>query len=855
MKSRTVLISAKTSLIRALLAVVFMPLASAQTTPPPPATPATPAPKPAAIEAPDVAQNMENYFTFFSPFRTDRAAISPDGKHIAYTVRDGETLNVLVIASAEPSVIKNRVIVATDETSTPRMSELRGRIPASVIWMRWVSDTRLVVETNTQVVINNASYPGVISAIDIGNNDATVLVTARDIKQSTPNADKMLSSLAADANAQFRPGQNASADESALLFAAALNNSVTASSNDPFAFTTDPFGTTPDGTSTQESESPALGASATDMLAFTQNSPLSPHVFDLVANTPDAIYVRANSANNYYLYKLNTLTGSLKLDNEHIAPPETTPLLNRQGRPLLTIDNNSKKRFPFSYVYEKNSGPFARTSLDKLAGDKNAPHAPGFTLSPDNFFGSRAFPLGFDEDPAVLYYASNVNRDTYGIYSLNLKTGEPGSVAIENPSADLVLPSTGGYTENSPFIYDRYTRKLIGIRIEGIRPTIRWVHPTWQKLQALLEQTLRGRIVDIVEWDSSFTQFIVMSRSLVDPGAFHLFDARTNKLVQFATRTVAEMDNANAIPLPFNFDFANPNAPDSRINGTIIIPRRARTATLPVVVYCPTEPWRQPSAEYQAELRAIADMGFAVLQVNARGTWGSGTKNRLAAIEQGFDIVQTQDILAALDTLSKSFKINLKRVAIMGSARGGYLALRATQIAPDRFKCAVTINPTINLARWISSERWATGNTGPALTRPYYGTPERLRKNALENNVDSAKSPVLILSYPGALGAPRTQDFLDATQYKFALGRRDIPAEIYELSDDYMTGIYKARSEAYSKIETWLNEYIYRYKVDLGDMQRLGAETPSAQKPNIPKPEMPKLDIPKPPPPVIDLTK
>lgn len=781
--------------------------APAQTTPPPAPVPAqTPAqPAAAQIETPDIVENLENFFTLFTPLRTDRAAISPDGKHIAYTVREGETLNVVIVETDNPGVLKTVAVAGTDESSTPSFSELSGRIPAAINWMKWVNNNRLVWETNGIAVIDFKNYPGAVMAIDADGSNGGVLVTARDIKEN----DMIISETTSPSSSDLQP------DSTGL-------ESITFSSNDFLAGTTDPF---------ESAFAENLETTGTTTVTSVINS-LSPHIFDLCPGEADTIYIRANSPTRHHIYKLNVTTKKLKYTQDRTVTPDTNPLLNRQCLPLLTVNNSFRNRFPFSYIYEKNAGPFGRTSLDKIAATGDKEKASGFTLSPDNYFGHRSIPIGFDENPEILYYASNLNRDTYGIYSLNLKTGQKGAITLENPNADLITPANSGFTETSPLIYDRYTRQLMGLRIDGMRPMTRWLNPSWQTLQNLLEKNLRGHVVDIVDWDETATKFIILARNIVDPGAFYFFDARTAQLVEFARRSAEIKDAPDTLPIPFRFDVPNPNdAPNGRITGTIIIPRRARTATLPVVVYCPPEPWLQPTAEYQAEIRALADMGFAIVQVKTRGTWGSGAQNRENTIHQGFDLVQTQDIVAALDRLQQYYKINLKRVAIMGSARGSYLAMRAAQIHPDRFKCVVAINPTVNLASWISSERWTTGSTAPALTRSYYGTAEQLKKSTLSANVDSAKSPVLMLAYPGPQGAERRQEYLDAVNYSFALKRRNIPAEVYELSDDYMAGIMKARSETFSKIETWLNEYIYRYQVDLGEMQRVGEPPPVSTSP------------------------
>src|SRR5690606_17167273 len=110
-----------------------------------------------------------------------------------------------------------------------------------------------------------------------------------------------------------------------------------------------------------------------------------------------------------------------------------------------------------------------------------------FHVSPQNVFANRAIPLGFDEDPDVLYFASDAGRDTFGIFSLRLSSGELAETAFRNPDFDLVPPVLDGFPEDV-LIFDRFSRKLFGVRYTGARRTTAWTSKEWQDLQAGLEE-------------------------------------------------------------------------------------------------------------------------------------------------------------------------------------------------------------------------------------------------------------------------------------------------------------------------------------------------------------------------------
>ena len=59
------------------------------------------------------------------------------------------------------------------------------------------------------------------------------------------------------------------------------------------------------------------------------------------------------------------------------------------------------------------------------------------------------------------------------------------------------------------------------------------------------------------------------------------------------------------------------------------------------------------------------------------------------------------DILAAIDSIRARTPIDPRRIAIVGEGFGGYLALRAVQVHPDRFRCAVAISAPVDLGQWV----------------------------------------------------------------------------------------------------------------------------------------------------------
>ena len=726
------------------------------------------------------------FASLFRPFRTDLATLSPDGKYLAYTVRENGAVSVAVVALDNPSAVTTRVVVVTDDSATAVMEQnTREKTPGAVRWMRWVNPTRLVVETNRIFAQRGdeswVNTPGEIVAFEADGSDARSLVTPRDVQLVTgSSADEALKQMR-EANGTVRPSFR-------------IDEPTPGPTN-----------------STEDAIVPPEDPNEINSPSFT-HSPRAPRVFDFHPTKSDCLIIQAGDNTRLDLFELDTITGKLVVLSTEVGASEMITFQDRQGKPRVAVPNTLVRSFPHRYAIDR--GGFLRwTDLDKIVAQKTAAT---FDLSPENFFGERSFPIGFDENPNILYYASNAGRDTYGLYGLDIKSGQRTAIALENPGLDLVEPSPEGFGTN-PLVFDRFSRVFLGFRYDRRMRTTAWIHPDWQTLQTNLEKALPGRIVEIQEWDKGSKRFLVLARAPADAGAFYIFEPATGKLSEFVRRA-PWLDQSSS---HLTVDFALQGSDATSLTGLITLPKSVRMQPIPIVVVCAPEPWQRAKAEFRSEIHALAEMGFAIVQLNPRGTWGFGRKHREAVLKSpnGFEALQVDDIISAIDGLAKKFPLNPKRVALLGERRGGYLAIRALQLRPDRFRCTVSLDGTVDLAAWLAENRWTEGLAGPALTRAFYGNRKNFNVSPLKDETEKITKPVLFLSYPGPDGGPRTFAYLAARNLHSAIKRRDVPTRFFDLPQDYVRRLPQARSEAFAQIEDFLNEHIYSYNVKLGETE------------------------------------
>lgn len=125
------------------------------------------------------ATEADRFLDVFSPLQTESAALSPDGRRIAYSLREGDKLAVIVREVDQPEKILARVMVATDEQAKVYMAPASRPAEAKILWMEWVGPDRVAVETNYVILAARGRPQGALFAFDYNGENARRLFTAR----------------------------------------------------------------------------------------------------------------------------------------------------------------------------------------------------------------------------------------------------------------------------------------------------------------------------------------------------------------------------------------------------------------------------------------------------------------------------------------------------------------------------------------------------------------------------------------------------------------------------------------------------------------------------------------------------
>ncbi|MEO6567371.1 MAG: prolyl oligopeptidase family serine peptidase [Opitutaceae bacterium] len=688
----------------------------------------------------------------YAPLRVEEGSLSPDGRHVAFTVRGTSGLEVHIFQTDPP---RNKVTVAVD----------RDRNATTRI-LNWISPDQLLVVSSSQAIMVTDPTGRLVRPVDITN---LFLQSVGD--------------LAALKRPEARIMQ-APDDPACLLFESNV------------AVPADEFGS---------------------------GIPGRPRVLEL--------------------HRLNVLTGEVRRLMDYDVEKETpvgATIIDRNGKPRLVFRYGAEPPY-FAYrddtnrtnvnVLKRLFGDGDWRALDGVLGDRSAF---SFLLDPKSMLTARTIPLGFDTDPNVLFFASNLKQDTLGIYAADLRTGKQTPLAWDEPGMDLVDPELPW--TNSPLIYDQHQRKLVGLNVRAVLPSVRWIDAEIETVQRKLETIFPERRIQLIGWDATRERFLALIGSLGDPGRYFVFQRSDGRCVEFLRRAPS-LPSSEINPTE-SFAFATPDG--MRITGYITVPRTRGKVLPPLVVSLHDGPWQRVEAGFDRDAQALATMGFAVVKINYRGSAGFGIAHR-EAIRASLDRGPLSDVLATLEWLRPRYKIDFRRVGLIGEGYGGYLALRGLQLHPETFQSAVAINGvTTPLDLWTSLEPDVVETTpafdpdAPPPKAAFKAPGVRLgadpvralvlwlvnRQSGLgsisvTSNLKLLNKPVFLMHDPDNREAP----FLSITNLRASLRRQGHAPEYQKLTAEFARADSPERGRVYQRIGEFFNLTLYDFKVKIGEAE------------------------------------
>lgn len=403
----------------------------------------------------------------------------------------------------------------------------------------------------------------------------------------------------------------------------------------------------------------------------------------------------------------------------------------------------------------------------------------------------------FTPDDSLVYALSNVGRDKLALVLMDPATGEELEELYSNDTYDL---SNVWYSENG-------RGKLLGVfymkhKGAGSYFFDREAEEVFLRLQNHFE----GYDIGITGMTEAEDQYIVYVGGDRTMGSYYHYDVASDRLTHLADLApwIVEEEMAAMIPIVYS-------ARDGeRIEGYLTLPAGLTMESardLPLVVNPHGGPWARDAWGYNPEVQFLANRGYAVLQMNFRGSTGYG--RRFTEISYGkWGQEMQDDITDGVAWLVEQDIVDPERIAIYGGSYGGYATLCGIVKDPGLYACAVDYCGVSNLFSFL---RTIPPYWKPLLEQMYemVGNPETqadmLRENSPALNADRIATPLLVVQ--GA-NDPRV-NIAESDQMVGALRARGIEVD-YMVKDNEGHGFRNEenRFDFYRAMEKFLGKYL-----------------------------------------------
>ncbi|WP_193105368.1 S9 family peptidase [Brachybacterium sp. FME24] len=441
------------------------------------------------------------------------------------------------------------------------------------------------------------------------------------------------------------------------------------------------------------------------------------------------------------------------------------------------------------------------TVLSEWTGDDRRTIA---RFSPtDSLFGVP--PVAPTPDGAGLWIGSARGSDRIRLVRLDLDSGE-GVDEDSHPSFDLDTPRAEADPRlPSSLILIPVTGDLLGARYLGARQEIHALDPHFAEVLPRIAELSDGDLSHISS-DATAQRWVVEFTHDRDPGVTWFYDHTTGQARRLF-RPYPHLDPAQLAPVtPITL-----TARDGlSLPVHLTLPLGLEPKDLPTVLLVHGGPWYRDSWGYDPEVQLLANRGYAVLQVDFRGSTGYGKVHLEAGIGE-FAGRMHDDLLDALDWSIQQGFTDPDRVAIYGHSYGGYAALVGAAFTPDRFAAAASYTGMSDLVDVVEGvvpfARRAVENS----YLRYLGDPEipdqradMLARSPI-SRVDDIVSPVLLIHGANDVRVPRRH----ADRVAEALRARGAEVE-YLLNDTEGHGFVNTESniEQYRTLERFLARHL-----------------------------------------------
>ncbi len=297
-------------------------------------------------------------------------------------------------------------------------------------------------------------------------------------------------------------------------------------------------------------------------------------------------------------------------------------------------------------------------------------------------FKESFYPLFFDFDnEPVAYGLSDINRDKMSVVKFDLKKKEEIAVLFSHDKVDVKHVKFSKKRKCLTLAYyvtDKKKSYFFDSKMEGI----------YQRIKS----ELGDYDIYITDYNKEEDKFLVRTYSDRTRGSYYFYDLNTDDLIKLVDISpwLIEEDMAEMKAVEYQ------SRDGLTIHGYLTLPKSANQSLLPTVILPHGGPWTRNIWGFNPEVQMLADKGYAVFQMNFRGSSGYGRAFKEASFKEWGKKMQ-DDITDGVTWLKEQGIADPERIAIYGGSYGGYATLSGITTTPDLYQCAIDYVGVSNL--------------------------------------------------------------------------------------------------------------------------------------------------------------
>lgn len=509
----------------------------------------------------------------------------------------------------------------------------------------------------------------------------------------------------------------------------------------------------------------------TELVGLTAFPGVRTELIDELDDLPDEIMIGLNKRNPTVFdpYRLNVVTGEMTMLAEN--PGNIMGwMTDHEGKLRVAIASDGVNQ---TYLYrETEAEPFKSVlSLN---------------------FKDALNPLFFTFDNKHVYATSNIGRDKEAVVIYDIANAKELETIFETDEVDV-----------NGLSYSKKDKKLQAVTYYTSKQQIHFLDDEAKALYEKVQAKLPGVEVRFASENKAEDKFMIRTFSDKSRGAYYFYDKNTDEL-----KPLAELSPwLNSEHLCDMQPISYTSRDGLKIQGYLSLPKGYEARNLPVVINPHGGPWARDYWGFNPEVQFLANNGYAVLQMNFRGSTGFGKAFWQSSFKQWGRTMQ-DDISDGVKWLVDQGIADPERVAIYGGSYGGYATLAGLCFSPDLYAAGVDYVGVSNMFTFMK--------TIPPYWKPFLdmmyemvGNPEKdslaLAEVSPVFHVDKIKAPLFV-----AQGANDPRVNIDeSNQIVNALKARGVEVE-YLVKDNEGHGFHNEenRFDFYRAMISFLDKHL-----------------------------------------------